>query len=185
MRGWESRLEVAAFDPSRFQAQQEQFAEGQIQIRTLAELANDSDRDRKLYELETELDQDVPTTDTLTPRPFEEWQKRSFENPWLLPDAWFIALDGDQYVGYSCLYRSQSGPRLETGLTGVLRPSRRRGIALALKLRALEYARAVGSPEIRTWNATTNQGMLAINGALGFVRQPAWIDYEKRLAPDE
>lgn len=185
MREWESRLDVTSFDPEPFRDHQAKFASGGLRIQTLAELATDPNRNEKLYHLENALEQDVPSTYDPTPRPFEEWVKRSFENPWLLPDAWFIALDGDQYVGYSALGRTEAGPWLDTGLTGVLRSHRRRAIALALKLRAIEFARKVGAPEIRTWNATTNEGMLSINVRLGFVRQPAWIEYEKRLRPDE
>jgi GNAT superfamily N-acetyltransferase len=181
MREWESRLDVAAFDPAPFRERQERFAAGDIRICTVAELAADPNRDRKLYDMEAALEADVPSTDVHTPRPFEEWVKRTFENPSFIPEAWFIAVDGDQYVGCTALSRIEAGTRLETGLTGVLRSHRRRGIALALKLRAIEYAQSVGSPEIITWNATTNEGMLSINVALGFARQPAWIEYEKPL----
>ena len=68
---------------------------------------------------------------------------------------------------------------LYTGLTGVRRSHRRKGIALALKLRAVDYARRHGIEEVRTWNASTNEGMLGINIRLGFQRQPAWIDFVK------
>jgi hypothetical protein len=54
-----------------------------------------------------------------------------------------------------------------------------RGIAMALKLRSIEFALQEGFGEIRTWNESNNQGMLDINNRLGFVRQPAHIDYAK------
>ncbi len=50
---------------------------------------------------------------------------------------------------------------------------------MALKLATIGYAREHGYTMIKTWNATVNEGMLAINGKLGFVRQPAWIEFEK------
>ncbi len=109
---------------------------------------------------------------------YEQWRKR-LENPGLLPDANFIALDGDRYVGFSNLWKSQGDDHLHTGLTGILRAYRRRGIALALKLRAVAYAKARGAPVIRTGNETGNRAMLSINEKLGFARQPAWIDFVK------
>ena len=70
---------------------------------------------------------------------------------------------------------------METGLTGTRREYRRRGIAVAMKVHALGWAKANGYELTKTWNATTNTGMLAINERLGFVKQPAWIEFTKRF----
>lgn len=56
---------------------------------------------------------------------------------------------------------------------------RGRGVATALKVRTVEYARDQGVREIRTWNEINNQRILAINVKFGFVRQPAWITFRK------
>lgn len=42
--------------------------------------------------------------------------------------------------------------------------------------------RARGVREIRTWNDQRNQPMLAVNESLGFVKRPAWIQYQKDLS---
>ena len=70
------------------------------------------------------------------------------------------------------------------GLTAVLPPYRRRGIALALKLRGIRYAQAVGCPAILTGSEEHNRPMLTLNARLGFVPQPAWITFEKHLHPE-
>jgi len=70
---------------------------------------------------------------------------------------------------------------LYQGLTGVLREYRGKGIAVALKLRVLDFARKNGFDSIRTFNASTNEGMLSINAKLGFKRDLAWITFEKNL----
>lgn len=64
---------------------------------------------------------------------------------------------------------------MHTGLTGVLPEYRRRRIALALKQRALAWAREQGVKLVRTSNDSTNLRMLSINERLGFVKEPAWI----------
>jgi GNAT superfamily N-acetyltransferase len=79
----------------------------------------------------------------------------------------------------SNLWSLQGTDDLENELTGVTRAYRRRGIALALKLRTIAYAKAHGCPVIRTWNASTNGVILSINDRLGFVRQPAAIHFVK------
>lgn len=53
---------------------------------------------------------------------------------------------------------------------------------MALKLKTIEYARAHGYDVIKTWNDSSNVGMLAINEKLGFVRQPAWITFVKEFS---
>jgi hypothetical protein len=85
----------------------------------------------------------------------------------------------------SQLWHSQASDDLYNGLTGVLRSHRRRGIALVLKLRGIAYAQSLGRPTIKTWNEANNRAMLAINEALGFVKQPAWIDFVKVLRPED
>ena len=107
-------------------------------------------------------------------------QKRRF-NPWSIPEAYFIARVDGAYAGVSGLHRPQVGDWLNQGMTGVRREFRGRGIATALKLRTVEYARDHGVREIRTWNEINNQRMLAINTRFGFVRQPAWITLQKDL----
>jgi GNAT superfamily N-acetyltransferase len=180
-RGWESRLDVAAFDPSPYAEVEAKVRERGIQIATMRELAGDPERDRKLYELEMELMADVPQPEPFTAFSFEHYQERQLGDPNLLPDGFFVALHGGAYVGMSNLWRLQSLPDLQVGLTGVKRAYRRQGIAFALKLRSIAYARQRGAPILRTWNEIYNRPMLAINEQLGFVKQPAWIHYVKVL----
>jgi GNAT superfamily N-acetyltransferase len=48
---------------------------------------------------------------------------------------------------------------------------------------AFFVAQRLGVDHIKTWNDQRNQPMLAINVAMGFARQPAWIGLELRLRP--
>jgi mycothiol synthase len=78
--------------------------------------------------------------------------------------------------------RAPQADTLRTGLTAVKRAHRRRGIAFALKIRALEFAVAQGFKRVQTDNESNNVGILAINVALGFVRYPAWVHYVKAFS---
>lgn len=185
MRYWESHLDVTAFDFAPYEDAEDRTAAQGITIRTMTELdAEDPQFRPKLYELTTELHDDVPSPEAHTKMDYEVWLKR-FSNPNLIPDANFVALDGDMYVGFSNLWKSEADDHLHTGLTGVRREYRRKGIALALKLRAVRYARTVGAPVIRTGNETNNRAMLSINERLGFARQPAWLDLVLKLKEEE
>jgi mycothiol synthase len=187
MREWESRLNPAKFDPGVLRSAVQRAESAAVEIRTFADLSSDPERERNIYELSNRVMEDVPSTEPFQPIPFEEFRERVFEkHEGLLPDAWFIALEREtgKYVGMSSLYKPMVGEFLNTGLTGVLRDYRGRGIASALKLRAALYAKEKGISEVRTWNAQTNEEMLAINEKMGFVKQPAWVHFKKELTPD-
>lgn len=61
----------------------------------------------------------------------------------------------------------------------MLRAYRRQGVALALKLRGIAYAKQHAYTTLRTSVDATNTASLALNERLGFVKQPAWIIFTK------
>jgi RimJ/RimL family protein N-acetyltransferase len=134
-----------------------------------------------MWDLEWELVQDVPTPAPLTRMSFEQWQKRVLESPNFIFDGQTIARDGNRYVGMSGLWTSEADPKkLYTGLTGVVRSYRRRGIATAMKVNGICFAQSKGIEVIETDNEENNP-MLDLNKQLGFKEKPAFVCYEKEL----
>lgn len=178
-RRWESRLALEAFDPSAFPDPDAQMAEQGITLRSVAELASDPDRDRKLYALKLVVDQDIPYPDVVSAPAFEAFQKSVLEYPGFLPEGSYVAMDGDAYVGM-VLHESGSPLLLLVQLTGTARAYRRRGIAQALKVKSMAWGKAAGYSTISVANDLANTGMLAINDRLGFVRQPALVMLQRK-----
>jgi GNAT superfamily N-acetyltransferase len=180
MRAWSSRLNMAAFDPAPFAGIVERVSAEGIRITTVAELqASDPECWLKLYELDRSTGADSPGPDPFTLPAYAQWEQLVRYAPNIIPEAYFVALDGNRYVGISNLARISGTSELEVGYTAVERTYRGRSIALALKIRAIEYARAHGVPAIRTDNNSTNAPMLHINTRLGFERGVAWLTLVK------
>lgn len=185
MRNPVSQLDVQGFDPSRFARAAQQMRQHGIEAHSLIELMeSDPDHRRKLWMLEWDVLQDVPFPDQFTQSPFEQWEKRIFDCPAFLPEAAYIAVDGEEYVGMTMLWKDAAlADKLHTGLTGVRRAYRRKGIATTLKALSLAYAKEVyGAALIETDNEENNP-MYEINMQLGFRPVPAFLFYGKQLRP--
>ena len=185
-RTWESRLDVASFDFDAFAGAEPRALEAGVTFTTLeAELTGDrASVLRRAYDLHMAVSADVPADDPFTPRDYDDWIK-FLDEPTFLADGYLIAKQGDTWIGESCLWRYLSyADVLQQGITGVLRDHRGQGVAMALKMKGLQYAREKGYREIRTFNDTLNRPMLRINEAMGFAKQPAWIFYTKQLGND-
>jgi hypothetical protein len=91
-----------------------------------------------------------------------------------------MALDDSAYVGLSSLWGALSSDRLYTGMTGVKRPYRRKGIATALKLRTIAYAQAHDIRFLMTSNNSENP-MYQLNLRLGFQTYDVEIKLVKKL----
>ena len=190
MRTSKSSLKVAGFDGTHFHGLFEKIEAQGIGLYTLAGLkVRDSEWKRKLYELRWAIIQDVPSVEPPTHHTMAEFQNMILDDPALDEEAWFIAVDESyamgpgpgSFVGMSNLWLNDpTHKRLDTGLTGVLRDYRRRGIATALKIRSVEFARQLGAQTIETGNEENNP-MVDLNLMLGFRPKAAWISYRKEF----
>lgn len=179
----ESWLEVRSFDPAPFARVLEKVQTAGVEIHGLPALqARDPDWKRKWWELHGLLLQDVPANAPLINPSLEAFSQR-LSLPSFLPEGCFFALAGDAYVGVTSLSALPSDPRLLlTDLSGVVRSHRRLGIATALKLHAIDFARRRGAERILTGNEENNP-MYDLNLKLGFRPGSAMLDYDKVLDP--
>lgn len=178
MRTWEQKLLLPDFDPGAFSDVLARVAAQGYTLTYHQDLSADPDHLAKLHAFAMELRSDVPAPEPMTPIPFDTWVKRQIETPhyW----GFLVAVKDGEYVGLTSMHTTdEEEGMLHTGLTGVRRGHRGTGLAYALKIKSLLDAKAQGFKTVLTWNASNNRPMLAINARLGFVRQPAWIDYIK------
>ena len=183
-RGWQSILEVNGVNLQDYAHRWDRVREQGIVLTTLAEeLQRDPECLRKLYVLANTAMRHTPLPDKPTDPPYEMFLRWTVENPKSMPEALFIAREGNRYVGYSHLGKSDEKDALSQWFTATDPDYMGRGIAWAVKLHTVKYAQEHGYKQIKTWNDTENQRMLSINLRLGFKPLPAWITMEKELAP--
>jgi GNAT superfamily N-acetyltransferase len=192
-REYASRLELDTFDPTPFQVYLDRVMASAIEFINHDELGKRFPDDwlRRLYDANVEMMQDIPYHEKPSPDPFDVWQKRHLDHKNRVPETFLLAMDGDEIVGVTMLFTSEAtADTLFTGLTAVKRPYRRRGLAMALKLANLSYAKANfrtaagNAPAVMTENEENNP-MFTINEKFGFVRQPDWLIYKLSLVEDE
>ncbi|MEM7033133.1 MAG: GNAT family N-acetyltransferase [Chloroflexota bacterium] len=178
----QSRLGLAKFDGTPFQGLETKMAAMGIEIRALSDLMRDDPQALyQVYELHQMLVFDVPDPAPRTKVDFDSWQNGySVTNPYYLPEAHFMALHDNAYIGLTSLWGSKTDEKLYTGMSGVKREYRRKGLATALKLRAIAFAQAQGTRALLTSNNDTNP-MLQLNLKLGFEIYDARLKFVRRF----
>lgn len=182
MRSGGAWLDLTTFDFNRYTESEQHFADAGFTICSILDLAADPDRDEKLCALHNTVMQDVPPRGERNRLDSTTFVRQRLEPSDVLHDTYLIALSPEgEYVGMTQLRKATDGnpQALNTGLTGVHPDWRRHGIALALKLRGLREAKARGCTIVRTWNASQNEPILALNRQLGYIRTPWQIHYRK------
>ena len=200
-RFWDRTLELRQFSAARHTSP---LPEG-VELVTLEQFAaRVPDVLAALHPLYEEARADLPRSpgESYTPMP------PSALTGWLShldPALFTLALRGDVPVGFTALEPSgvtgptdtgllttRSGPahdpakyELMIAMTGVARAERNRGLARALKVGSMEAARLAGWAVIRTSNHSGNMGMLRVNDALGFGREPARLGLLREVAVGE
>jgi len=183
-RVFDLRLNVAAADVSSFAPLRKQMEDQGISISTFAdERGRDPRCVEKLYELTTLLSQDDPARGQILPPAYNAREALMWlEMPYVIPDAYFIAKHGDDYVGVSDVSLFEALPRgLTQGFTGVKSEYRRRGLATALKVCGIAYAQSHGYQIIQSFNKPEQVGIRALNERLGFEVMFEYVSLEKCL----
>src|SRR5207245_9836481 len=109
---WDVLLPVSSVNSARFKAYLGRVASRGITISTLAEERRiDPDSTKKLHEIVQVIAEDIPQPAPSTRVSYDQWEAFELKNPSLLPDAYFIARDGNRYVGLSVVWKSDAEPK--------------------------------------------------------------------------
>jgi mycothiol synthase len=124
---------------------------------------------RGMYEVAIEAFPDVPGWENELMEPFEDWLAHDMTGSGDRPEATFVALAGDEVVGYAKFALTDAQPTTaHHDLTGVKRAWRGRGVARALKATQIAWAKANGYEELRTRNDERNAPIRKLNKEFGY-----------------
>jgi mycothiol synthase len=131
---------------------------------------------RGIYEVAAEAHRDIPGEEETELGTFEEWLPRDMQGASDRADAVFVALAGDEVVGYAKFALSLAREHvLLHDLTAVRRAWRGRGIAAALKRTQIAWAKAAGYELLETSNEVRNEPIRRLNERHGYRLVPGEV----------
>jgi mycothiol synthase len=134
----------------------------------IASRVEEPDRLEGMYAVGVQADEDIPGS--VGVHTFEQWRANEIDKPSRRPGLAFVALAGDEVVGYAAL--QVFGDEAHHGLTATRRDWRRRGVATALKQAEIAAAKRAGFRRLVTESEERNEPMRKLNEKLGFVPSP-------------
>jgi len=129
-----------------------------------------------MYEVALESIPDVPGEEDYLVEPFEGWLEHEMRSRGDKPEATFVALAGDEVIGYAKFSLTDAQPATaHHDLTAVKRAWRGRGVARALKGAQIAWAKESGFEELRTRNEQRNEPIRRLNARFGYRPAPGRI----------
>jgi GNAT superfamily N-acetyltransferase len=125
---------------------------------------------RGMYGVAVEAFPDIPGEEEEGVEPFEDWVAHEMRaGPGDRPEATFVAVAGDEVVGYSKFSLSAGQPTAAYhDMTGVKRAWRGRGIARALKQTQIAWAKNNGYHVLKTQTEERNTPIRKLNAEFGY-----------------
>ena len=172
-------LDVTAFDLGLLKAAETAFSALGYKLIRLSELIWTAEVEKKLYALHAEVYRDTSTVIPATPERFSrtEWLEATVKDSTVIPEAFFIALRDDEFVGFGNLFKGEVEGELETGTFGTKRNYRHhhREIMLAIKACEIAYAKTHGYKTICAEVDAENPWILQVCAELPFVQGKDYI----------
>jgi GNAT superfamily N-acetyltransferase len=167
-------LDLATFDETRFEGLEARVATARLRLFPWSETGNTPEARRQLYQINRIASVDDPSNVDGGFPEFDAWEKIVLAASWFQPEGQMIAADEERYVGLSAVVCDDETNVAESALTGVHQAYRGRGIAQALKMMTIRFARDQGATQLKTFTEASNKAMLAINRKLGFRPEPGF-----------
>jgi GNAT superfamily N-acetyltransferase len=138
---------------------------------------------RGIYDVAVDAYADIPGAEDDEMESFEDWLAHDMQGSGDRPEATFVAVAGDDVVGYAKFSLTAARPTIaKHDMTGVKRNWRGRGVARALKCAQIAWAIQSGFEQLETSNEQRNTPIRSLNTQLGYRTMPGRVLMEGPLA---
>lgn len=160
------KLDITSFEEANFNGVLQLAENRGISFQSMAVLGDTEEHRRLLYELNKTVSGDIPARGKFFEyREFcEKRYGRSYD-----PKGVIIALLDGNWIGMTANSNWKKYNFIFNEMTGVLTRYRRTGIAIALKLHGIRYAKSLGVKFAYTVHDMENVAPIAMNRRLGYV----------------
>ncbi len=174
-RTYEPALPLDGFDSDPYRKFAERCGGAGYRIASLAELAMEQGRNRKVAALCEEIYRATHTVNPPGDTDPAAWEALVFED--LVEEGSFVALHGGEYAAVALLHPGEGSSEMELGWRGVARDhlEHQRNLVLALTFRQLAYAARCGCRTVRAEVDTTDPWSMLLLEHLPFRPAPAWV----------
>jgi mycothiol synthase len=172
-----SKLEMADFDPVKYQNLETKLIEEGYCFKHLADFSDTPETRENLYQLVRQSTEDdsgfAGEFETL-----EKFNSKIWNIYWQSRDLWCLALYDSTFVALAGVAYEEKKTKWNTNLTGVARTHRKRGLAQIVKANSIIAARQYGAQIIITGNNVGNHAMISINRKMEFqyVCDSYWLE---------
>ena len=175
---FESQLDISLFNKDSYRSVFKELETSGISFTSLDNYPLNKNCQNRFCDFWWELVMDVPGMKD-KPRPdndrmidlLKDYDKKGF----------ILAVDGDQWIAMSMIVKENENVYYNS-MTGVHKSYRGKGLAQAIKIKAIEFAEANGVKFIRTHNDSKNAPMLFVNRKLGYEEKPGIYGLTKQVS---
>ena len=160
------KLDVNSFDERDFALIFQTPQLRDVTFTTMRELGDNEKNRRKLYELNKVCSADIPGRGEFFI--YEEFCKRRYGAHYD-PAGAILAQHRADWIGLSVTSNWSQKGFVFAEMTGVLREYRRKGVALAMKIHGIRFAKSVGAEFVYATHGSDNHKAIGMNRSLGFV----------------
>jgi GNAT superfamily N-acetyltransferase len=174
---WNIILDLPSCNVEHFLPQVEIVRQEGTEVKPIAQLTDDPERDRKLHNLYVRTLRGIENVDEVQIADFETFAQSL---PTMNQELYFVAVKDGDYIAMWQLETAASNT-LFGGILGVDEEYRQRGVAIALVVQSIAYAKSYRYSKLIAYTAEYNKPTLTLAEKMGFTHLPAQVLFSKEF----